>query len=65
MSDDKTIEQLESDWRAAIAEAATWRMAAGTARQVVKSYDDRTRDALNKADEIEAEIERRKQESAK
>ena len=65
MSDDTTIEQLEADWRKAIAEAATWRMAAGTARQVVKSYDYRTRAALNKADEIEAEIERRKEEASK
>ena len=64
MSDDKTIEQLEADWRKEIFQASTWRMAAHAARRVLESYDDKTRAALAKADEIEAEIERRKQESA-
>ena len=63
MSDDKTIEQLEAEWRDAISQASTWRMAAHAARRVLESYDDKAREALLKADEIEAEIERRKQES--
>ena len=65
MSDEKTIDELEADWRNAISQAATWRMAAHAARRVLESYDDKARDALNKAGAIEAEIERRKEEASK
>ena len=65
MSDEKTIDELEADWRDAISQASTCRMAAHAARRVLESYDDKARDALNKAGAIEAEIERRKEEASK